>query len=145
MNKVPPKPRPPITQLRPLHSLQQPSNQELEAPRAREEGHLQDSLQLVHWTSPLEPRPNKETAIKAFVRLVGRIVALEVGEEYFIEDSERGGFILARAAGQVHEQGDTDEEGGFAFIGFPDAHDILTDFSIGEGKVCQAICARVRN
>ncbi|KAH6637235.1 hypothetical protein F5144DRAFT_510292 [Chaetomium tenue] len=131
MNNTLPKLRPPITQLRPLHSLQQPSNQESERPRLREEGYLENGIHLVHWSSPLEPKPDKETAIKAFVRLVGRIVVLEVGEEYCIEDAERGGFILAHSAGQVHEEADS------SFVDCPVGQDIPTDFSIGEGKVLQ--------
>ncbi|EAQ90316.1 hypothetical protein CHGG_02251 [Chaetomium globosum CBS 148.51] len=131
MNNTLPKLRPPITQLRPLHSLQQPSNREFELPRLREEAHLENSIHLVHWSSPLEPKPDKETAIKAFVRLVARIAVIEVGDKYCIEDAERGGFILAHSAGQVHEEGDS------GFVDCLDGQVIPTDFSIGEGKALQ--------
>lgn len=139
MNNTLPKLRPPITQLRPLHSLQQPSNREFELPRLREEAHLENSIHLVHWSSPLEPKPDKETAIKAFVRLVARIAVIEVGDKYCIEDAERGGFILAHSAGQVHEEGDS------GFVDCLDGQVIPTDFSIGEGKVCIAIRATLES
>ncbi|KAK3296583.1 uncharacterized protein B0H64DRAFT_455915 [Chaetomium fimeti] len=137
MEDTAPKLRPPITQLRPLHSLQQPLNQELAVPRLGVQGYLQDGVQLLHWSSPLELKPDRDTVIKAFVKLVARLVILEPGEAYCIQDAERGGFILARSAGPVPEDGDKDEEGVVGFIEHLDRHDIPTDFSIGEGKALQ--------
>jgi hypothetical protein len=128
-------PRPPITRLRPLHSHQQLSNQELERRSPNVQDHFKDDPQLLHWSSTLEPRPYKETSIKAFVKLVSRIVVLDPGETYCIQDSTRGGFILARSVRVGHEGRQQDEEdGGFSFIACAD-HVIPTDFSIGGGKV----------
>ncbi|KAH6892510.1 hypothetical protein B0T10DRAFT_594262, partial [Thelonectria olida] len=125
----------PITQLRPLHSRQQPANRELKTPPSGEKEHHEDDSQLLHWLSSLEPRPNGDTATKAFVKLVSRLVVLDPGEAYCIQDSIRGGFILAcsASAGHKNENGD----GAFSFIECEKNHDIPTDFSIGEGKALQ--------
>jgi hypothetical protein len=97
--------------------------------------HLENGVQLVHWLSPLEPRLDKATTIKAFVKLVARILVLEPGEAYCIQDVERGGYILARSSTSAHEDGDNDEDRAFNFINCPDDYDVPTDFSIGDGKV----------
>ncbi|KAM4059834.1 AMP-binding enzyme [Hirsutella rhossiliensis] len=134
MKNTPSMPRPPITQLRPLHSHQQSSDQELEAPLSEVQYRLDHDPQLLHRPSPLKPRPDEDTTIKAFVKLVSRIVILDPGEAYCIQDSARGGFILARS---VSAGPDEEEEGAFSFIDCEDGHDIPTDFSIGEGKALQ--------
>lgn len=125
-------PRPPITQLRPLHSRQHPSNHELETPRSGEHDHLENDPQLLHWSSPLGPRPDEDTSLRAFVKLVSLLVVLDPGEEYCIQDSIRGGFILARSGSAGHE-----EDGNFSFIYCADGHETPTDFSVGKGKVSQ--------
>ncbi|KPM39846.1 Nonribosomal peptide synthetase 2 [Neonectria ditissima] len=127
------KPQPPITQLRPLHSLQQPCNQELETSSSDVQRHLEDDSQLLHWSSPLEPRPDEDTSIKAFVKLVSHLVILDPGEAYCVQDAARGGFILAHSPSASCEN----ETTAFSFIGCEDAHDIPTDFSIGKGKALQ--------
>ncbi|KAK7729785.1 NRPS [Cytospora paraplurivora] len=107
---------PPITELRPLHCLQH----EL----SRQEGSAL-ATELPHWQSSLSPRPDEETCIKAFVKLVSHIVVLEYGEPYCIQqhNSRRGrGFILAHAG-----------QNDFSFIDYHDAAgQIPTDFSIGD-------------
>jgi hypothetical protein len=65
--------------------------------------------------------------VKAFVELVSRIVVLDHDEAYCIQDSTRGGFILARFSHDGAQE--------FDFIECSDAGDIQTDFSIGKGKV----------
>ncbi|KAK7425996.1 hypothetical protein QQZ08_007578 [Neonectria magnoliae] len=126
-------PRPPITQLRPLHSHQQLPNQGLETPSSGGQD-PQDGDLLLHWSSRLEPRPDEDISIKAFVKLVSRIVVLDPGETYCIQDCKRGGFILARSSGAGHQDEDA---GTFTFIDYEGSHDIPTDFSIGNGKVLQ--------
>lgn len=101
---------PPVTQLRPLHTYQQS---------------LQSSNdQLLHWTSSFEPRPDQDTAIKAFVKLVSRIIILDEGESFCIQDSQRGGYILANSDAETVE-----------FVRYEVDQDIPTQFSIGDGKV----------
>ncbi|ROW02126.1 hypothetical protein VSDG_02384 [Cytospora chrysosperma] len=107
---------PPITELRPLHCLQHEAFQKEASALATD---------LSHWQSTILPRPDEETCIKAFVKLVSRVVVLEHGEAYCIQQhdsSRRRGFILARAG-----------ENGFSFIDYHDASvEIPTDFSIGD-------------
>lgn len=126
--------RPPVTQLRPLHSHQQFADQELKRRPSRAQNHGEDNPQLLHWSSTLKPGPDEHTSIKAFVSLVSRIVVLDPGETYCIQDSERGGFILARSIIPGHEE-EGIEDGAFSFIACTDDHGIPTDFSIGYGKV----------
>lgn len=127
-------PQPPITQLRPLHSHQQPSNQELERRSPKVQDRFEDDPLLLHWSSTLDSRPDEDTYIKAFVKLVSRIVVLDRGETYCIQDSTRGGFILAQSVREGHEW-EEKEDGVFTFIEWADDQDIPTDFSIGAGKV----------
>ncbi|GKU05335.1 unnamed protein product [Fusarium langsethiae] len=104
--------RPPVTQLRPLHTYQQS---------------LQSSNdQLLHWTSSFEPRPDRDTAIKAFVKLVSRIIILDEGESFCVQDSQRGGYILAHSDAENVD-----------FVQCESNQDIPTQFSIGEGKDLQ--------
>lgn len=113
---------PPITELRPLHCLQ---------PEASRPGASAPTTELSQWLSTVSPRPDEETCIKAFVQLVSRIVVLEDGEAYCIQQrtsAHGSGFILAHA-GQ-------DE---FSFVGYHNASDeIPTDFSIGDGNLIEA-------
>ncbi|EKJ77378.1 NPS1 [Fusarium pseudograminearum CS3096] len=103
---------PPVTQLRPLHTYQQS---------------LQSSNdQLLHWTSSFEPRPDRDTAIKAFVKLVSRLIVLDDGESFCIQDSQRGGYILANSVAETVE-----------FVQYEVDQDIPTQFSIGQGKDVQ--------
>ncbi|UPK95609.1 hypothetical protein LCI18_006544 [Fusarium solani-melongenae] len=121
MNDMASKPQPPVTRLRPLHSLQQLGTLYTETSG--------DEPQLLHWTSSLEPSPDEKTAINAFVELVSRIVVLDEDERYCIQDSTRGGFILARFSHcEIQE---------FDSIECSDADNIQTDFSIGKGKALQ--------
>ncbi|KAL2673620.1 hypothetical protein Neosp_012063 [[Neocosmospora] mangrovei] len=121
MNDMASKPQPPITRLRPLHSLQQ-----LGTLYSETSG---DEPQLLHWTSSLEAIPDEKRVVKAFVELVSRIVVLDDDEQYCIQDSTRGGFILARFN---HVESQT-----FDFIESTDINGIPTEFSIGEGKALQ--------
>ncbi|KAF5586125.1 ferrichrome siderophore peptide synthetase [Fusarium pseudoanthophilum] len=108
--------RPPVTQLRPLHTHQQST----------------EASQPISWTSTVEPRPDEETAIKAFVKLVSHLVVLDEGENFCIQDTKRGGFILAQ-----YSSSERNELGSFRFVR-PDTHqDIPSDFSVGEGKILQ--------
>ncbi|KAM0289550.1 hypothetical protein ACHAO9_005826 [Fusarium lateritium] len=109
--------KPPVTQLRPLHSY-----------RAATETSTSESL---NWTSTLQPTPNDETAIKAFVKLVSRLVILEEGETFCVQDSRRGGFILAH-----NSSTENDAVNEYHFVECHDG-DIPSDFSIGEGKTLQ--------
>ncbi|KAH6967058.1 hypothetical protein EDB82DRAFT_542097 [Fusarium venenatum] len=103
--------QPPVTQFRPLHTYQQP---------------LQSSNdQLLHWKSSFEPRLVQDAAIKAFVKLVSRLIILDEGESFCIQDSQRGGYILARSDQNID------------FIQCPPDQDITTQFSIGQGKDVQ--------
>ncbi|KAK0751380.1 hypothetical protein B0T18DRAFT_340939 [Schizothecium vesticola] len=125
-------PRPPITQLRPLHTHQQHPNPELETPQAEGHDHAQHDFELVHWLSSLEPKPDRDMAVKAFAELVARIVILEPGEAYCIQDAKRGGFLLAHSA----SAGDGVERI-LSFVERSDLDDIPTDFSIGGTKALQ--------
>ncbi|KAH7166581.1 hypothetical protein EDB81DRAFT_919086 [Dactylonectria macrodidyma] len=133
------KPPPPITQLRPLHSHRQPVQQRLNASPSETRDNVQDDSQLLHWASPLELTIDENTRIKAFVELVSLLVALDPGEAYCIQDSIRGGFILAHSACPGHENNskDVEELGAFRFIECADIQHIPTDFSLGKGKALQ--------
>jgi hypothetical protein len=132
------KRRPPVTKLRPLHSLQQPLGGELENPCSG--GRADSPLPLVRWSSALPPGSDEETVIEAFVELVDRIVVLDPDEAYCIQDATRGGFILARSARAVVQ----DENRSVEFVGCLDLDDIPTDFSIGGDKV-SLFCGPRRN
>ncbi|KAJ4324684.1 hypothetical protein N0V84_003809 [Fusarium piperis] len=121
MNDTASKPQPPITRLRPLHSLQQ-----LDTLYSEASG---DELQLLHWKSTLEPAPDEKTAIKAFVELVSHILVLDEDDAYCIQDSTRHGFILAHSSHNGNQS--------FDLIECADVNDIPTDFSIGKGKALQ--------
>ena len=127
-------PQPPVTQLRPLHSYQQPVSQDLERQSSRGQDTIENDSQLLHWSSTLKPFPDFDTYIRAFVKLVSRVVVLEPGEPYCIQDSTRGGFILAHSGTSGHE-GEKGQDGAYSFIAYPAGHSIPTDFSIGNGKV----------
>ncbi|PHH62146.1 hypothetical protein CDD81_7520 [Ophiocordyceps australis] len=115
----------PVTRLGPLHCHQQQSPHELETPGPR----VQDDAQLLRWQCCFEYKPDKDTCVEAFVRLVSQILVLQVGEAYCIQDSTRRGLILAH-------QND-DEHHASTFIKCQDGQDIPSDFSIGRGKVLQ--------
>jgi ferricrocin synthase len=104
----------PVTQLRPLHTHQQWTG----------------ATQPISWTSSVEPRPDEETAIKAFVKLVSHLVILDEGETFCIQDSKRGGFIFAQYSSSEKKEVDS-----FRFVKLENDQDIPSDFSIGEGKV----------
>lgn len=112
---------PPITELRPLHCLR---------PEAARQGASAPTTEVVQWQSALSPRPDEETCIKAFVKLVARVVVLEDGEAYCIQkhtSTAGSGFILAHA-GQ-------DE---FDFVEYHNASaEIPTDFSIGDSNLIE--------
>jgi hypothetical protein len=104
----------PVTQLRPLHTYQQ-SQQSSDG-------------ETIHWTSSLEPRPDEKTAVQTFVKLASRLIVLDDGESFCIQDSRNNGYILARSTPtkdiEIDDTATCD-----------DGQDIPTDFSIGEGKV----------
>lgn len=110
--------KPPVTQLRPLHSYR---------PAAET---AEEAAECLNWTSSLQPRPDDETAIKAFVQLVSRLIIVEEGESFCIQDSRRGGFILAH-----NSSSENDVANKFQFVESHNDRDIPSDFSIGEGKV----------
>ncbi|RSL73998.1 hypothetical protein CEP53_000595 [Fusarium sp. AF-6] len=120
MNDMASKSQPPITRLRPLHSRQQLDTLDSQSV---------DEPQLLQWTSSIEPRPSHETAVKAFVELASRIVVLDADEEFCIQDSTRGGYILTRSSHDTNQA--------FEFIECVDVDDIPTDFSIGKDKALQ--------
>ncbi|RSM04860.1 hypothetical protein CEP52_006560 [Fusarium oligoseptatum] len=117
MNDMAFKSQPPITRLRPLHSRQQ-----LDAPDSQSV----DEPQLLQWASSIEPRPDSETAVKAFVELVSRIVVLDADEEFCIQDSTRGGYILARFSHDTNQVS--------SFTEFNGIDNIPTDFFDWQGK-----------
>ncbi|SCO43174.1 probable non-ribosomal peptide synthetase [Fusarium fujikuroi] len=108
--------RPPVTQLRPLHTDQQST----------------ETYQRISWTSSVQPRPDEETAIKAFVKLVSHLVVLDEDENFCIQDTKRGGFILAQYSSSERYELDS-----FRFVKLENHQSIPTDFSIGEGKILQ--------
>ncbi|KAF4951973.1 hypothetical protein FGADI_7089 [Fusarium gaditjirri] len=108
--------RPPVTQLRPLHTRQQST----------------EASRPISWTSSVEPRPDAEAIIKAFVKLVSHLVILDEGEEFCIQDTKRGGFILAQYSSSERNELDS-----FRFIKPENNQNIPSDFSIGEGKILQ--------
>lgn len=110
--------KPPVTQLRPLHSYR----------LAAETG--EEAAKCLNWTSSVQPRPDDETAFNAFVKLVSRLIILEEGESFCIQDSRRGGFILAHKSSS-----ENDAANEFQFVESQNDRDIPSDFSIGEGKV----------
>jgi ferricrocin synthase len=123
----------PSTQLRPLCSDQVPPNKVLELSVSKERDLLQDDCQLLHWSSRLEGNFEEVTIIRAFVKLVSLVVLLDAGEEYCIQDSIRGGVILAQAASEDSEEVDSPKY--FRFIACGESQDIPTSFSVGTGKV----------
>ena len=123
-------PRPPITQLRPLHTWQQNLDYKLETPQPGGQDRGRHDFQLLHWSSSLEPKPGQDTAIKAFAELVVRIVVLDPGEACCIQDTKRGGFLLVNPA-----SGDQGSQSTLSFVESPGLYDIPTDFSIGGSKV----------
>lgn len=115
--------RPPVTQLRPLHTDQQST----------------ETSQPISWTSSAEPRPDEETAIKAFVKLVSHLVVLDEDENFCIQDTKRGGFILAQYSSSERNELDS-----FRFVKLENRQDTPTDFSIGEGKVSYRLVHQVK-
>ncbi|RGP79905.1 ferrichrome siderophore peptide synthetase [Fusarium longipes] len=75
-----------------------------------------------------EPRPDRETAVKAFVKLVSFLIILDEGESFCVRDSERDGYILAHLDAEDIEQ---------HFIQCDNGQDVPTEFSIGQGKALQ--------
>ncbi|CAG7554655.1 unnamed protein product [Fusarium equiseti] len=106
----------PVTQLRPLHTYQQ-SQQSSDG-------------EAIHWTSSFEPRPDEKTAVQTFVKLASRLIVLDEGESFCIQDSRNNGYILARSTSSKDIE--IDET-----VPYDDGQDIPTDFSIGDGKALQ--------
>lgn len=127
---------PPITRLRPLHCRQQPSNEERKVQSSGTRNHFQNGFQTLQWSSSLASIPSKHTCIKAFVKLVSRIVILDSGEAFCIYDAVRGGYVLAHLVSASQEVTEADfEDAPLSFIENANIENIPTDFSIGEGKV----------
>ncbi|KAF4455954.1 putative non-ribosomal peptide synthetase [Fusarium austroafricanum] len=122
MDSAPSTTRPPITQLRPLHTYQQSTETSQSAGT---------DTQLLHWLSSLQLRPDQDTIIKAFVKLVSRLIILDDGETFCVQDTKRGGFILARYSSLGNDEIDN--------LHFVESKDqiIPSDFSIGPGKALQ--------
>ncbi|POS76781.1 hypothetical protein DHEL01_v204829 [Diaporthe helianthi] len=114
---------PPITELRPLHCLRT---------EIAPQGAPSPTTDLVQWQSTLSPRPDEATCIKAFVKLVARVVVLGDGEAYCIQKQSHTapiGFILAHAS--------QDE---FEFVECNNASGVLpTDFSIGDSSLIETL------
>ncbi|KAJ4005051.1 hypothetical protein NW752_011565 [Fusarium irregulare] len=106
----------PVTQLRPLHTYQQ-SQQSSDG-------------EIVHWTSSSEPRPDETTAVQTFVKLASQLIVLGEGESFCIQDSRNNGYILARSTPTKDIEIDD-------AVKCDDGQDIITDFSIGDGKALQ--------
>jgi ferricrocin synthase len=85
------------------------------------------TTKLVQWQSTLAPRPDEETCIKAFVKLVAHIGVLEDGEAYCIQNHSStagSGFILAHAG-----------QDKFDYVEYNTASaEIPTDFSVGDSN-----------
>lgn len=128
--------KPPITLLRPLHSHQQSADEKFQPQLSGGQNRLENEVNIIHWFSSLEPRPEETTCLQAFVRLVSQIIILDPGESYCIQDSIRGGFILAQSPSTTQEE--QEDDGAFEFIDCAGCNDIPTDFSIGSGKVSQS-------
>ncbi|KAF4993416.1 hypothetical protein FGRMN_6503 [Fusarium graminum] len=116
---------PPVTQLRPLHTYQQATD-------AASKTHAGLQPEQLNWTSSVQPRPGHEIVVKAFVKLVSRLIILDEDEFFCIQDSSRGGYILAR-----YPSPGKDVDDDFRFIESQNYRDISTDFSIGSGKTLQ--------
>ncbi|KAM0342561.1 hypothetical protein ACHAPU_009413 [Fusarium lateritium] len=116
---------PPVTQLRPLHTHQQATDTASEADVGLEP-------QQLNWISSIQPRPGHDTAVKAFVKLVSRLVILDEDESFCIQDPSRGGYILAHRSSSGNDARDD-----FHFIEFQNYRNIGSDFSIGQGKTLQ--------
>ncbi|KAF5121154.1 Nonribosomal peptide synthetase sidC [Metarhizium anisopliae] len=111
--------RPPVTQLRPLHTCN-----EIDATRSAELG----------WTAPFASGPSEETMLEAFVRLVSRILIADLGEAFYIKHDARGGFIKARVGDHVN--------GSYSLIPYgQQGQDMSSDFSIGPGTGLQLLAA----
>ena len=104
----------PVTQLRPLHTYQQ-SQQSSDG-------------EIVHWASSSEPRPDETTAVQTFVKLASQLIVLGEEESFCIQDSRNNGYILARSTPTKDIEIDD-------AVKCDDGQDIITDFSIGDGKV----------
>ncbi|KID93550.1 peptide synthetase, partial [Metarhizium majus ARSEF 297] len=110
--------RPPVTQLRPLHT--------------RNDIDTRCSAEL-SWTAPLASAPSEETVLRAFVGLVSQITIADLGEVFYIKHDARGGFIKARV-------GDDHAHGSYSFIPYGEEQDdISTDSSIGPGTGLQLL------
>ncbi|KAG4271816.1 hypothetical protein FPRO04_14650, partial [Fusarium proliferatum] len=77
--------RPPVTQLRPLHTDQQST----------------ETSQRISWTSSVQPRPDEETTIKAFVKLVSHLVVLDEDENFCIQDTKREHQVHLKADASI--------------------------------------------
>ncbi|KAF5664789.1 ferrichrome siderophore peptide synthetase [Fusarium heterosporum] len=116
---------PPVTQLRPLHTYQQATDA-----ASKTDARLEP--EQLNWVSSIQPHPGHETALKAFVKLVSCLIILDEDESFCIQDSSRGGYILAR-----YSSHGKNAVGDFCFIESQNYRDIPTDFSIGSGKTLQ--------
>ncbi|KAH0431461.1 hypothetical protein CcaCcLH18_07077 [Colletotrichum camelliae] len=115
-DNIPPD-RPPVTQLRPLHTL-------------NETGDIPPSAHLT-WTSSVRKPVSEVLAVQAFIRLVSLVSIVEPGDSFCIQDAARGGYVCARVC-------DDFRAGCHSFYPHGDDRgDIPTDFSIGPGKALQ--------
>lgn len=121
----------PITQLRPFHTRHYLDNA-LEVSPGESQKNGFDNEKTLKWRSAQEPRPDEDTAIAAFVKLVSHIVVLDDEEEYCIQDPTRGRVLISRSSPGKAPRWNGKEYG---VVNCDAEADVPTDFSIGAGKV----------
>lgn len=121
----------PVTQLRPFHTRQY-LEKSVEVSTLVSKLNGFDNEELLRWQSSQEPRPDEDTAVAAFVKLVSHIVVLDAGEAYCIQDSVRNRVLICRS-GLTETQ--TTNGRKLNVVERATNENVPTDFSIGAGKV----------
>lgn len=118
----------PATQLRPFHT-RQCLDKSVDV-SAKNNGFNDE--ETLKWKSSHEPRPDKDTAVVAFMELVSLIVVLDAGEAYCIQDSVRDRVLVCR---KRLEETQNINGGDVEVLQRAADGNVPTDFSIGAGKV----------
>lgn len=126
---------PPTTRLRPLHSHQQLAEERLGNGALNVQNTRESTSRILQRSSSIAKRFERNVCIRAFVKLVSCLVILDTGERYCIQDSARGGYILARSASSTEANIEETSDDDYSFIELSDDHEVPSDFSVGEGKV----------